>query len=292
MLLHLQPPSFTNVHHSAEDFPAAANEFETILRSNPNVIEALVSLASIHTHGYFTSHPDAGEATAGDRRIAKENYDRVLRLFSSNSAAVASGSGSRSRHGQSERIAEQERDWQLFVEIAQLCASEPSLDAPLKAYGDAYKVFVESEEPTESGKNISSLLLNNIGVLEYHKGFFESAKDRFLGALEEMSKKVARGFEPDLVHDAVVTGLMYNFGVVHEALGDREVAKSTYESILEKHPEFVDGQFPSFFASSLFNFSIKLTFLHPQRKPILPSSDSRQATTKRRKTPTPSSKRL
>ena len=85
-------------------------------------------------------------------------------------------------------------------------------------------------------------VLNNIGVLEYHKADFAGAQERFEAALGEVGQAVelAGGILSDEL-DAVLTAVTYNLGVVYEAIGEPDKAKDAFGQILSRHPEYVDG---------------------------------------------------
>ena len=121
-----------------DDIPAAVNTFETILRRQHGCIEALVSLAAIHTHAAFSSAEEADSAL--ERKKAKELYDQVLRLFASNRDADAESSTAAA--GKSERVRAIARDPQLFIEIARLWSDESGLERPLRAYVEIGRAHV------------------------------------------------------------------------------------------------------------------------------------------------------
>lgn len=223
----------------AVDFPAATNIFETILRRQPRCIEALVSLASIHTHLAFTYHSVAD--SSAERKKAKELYDQVMRLF----ATGKDPSDVDRAISQSVRTREISHDADLFVEIAKLWSDENNLDRSLQAYRQSAQIH---REPTvddagrERDGTVPAPVLNNIGVLEYHKADFAGAQERFEAALGEVGQAVelAGGILSDEL-DAVLTAVTYNLGVVYEAIGEPDKAKDAFGQILSRHPEYVDG---------------------------------------------------
>ena len=132
------------------------------------------------------------------------------------------------------------RDPQLFIEIARLWSDESGLERPLRAYVEASRIYVEELE-----LDVPPQLSNNVGVLEFQRGDFGKAQKAFEDALTDAGVKAQEGLTEEL--DAVITGVMFNFGVVCEAMGDAEKAKGAYEQVLAKHPEFVDGKSRSLF---------------------------------------------
>ncbi|KAK4704656.1 RNA polymerase-associated protein CTR9, partial [Phenoliferia sp. Uapishka_3] len=222
------------------DFPAATNIFETILRRQPRCIEALVSLASIHTHLAFTYHSIAD--SSAERQKAKELYEQVLRLF----AAGKDPTESNRAISLSARTREISHDPDLFIEIAKLWSDENSLDRSLQAYRQSAQIRREAavdEDGEETEGSVPAPILNNIGVLEYQKGDLVSAQTRFEAALGEVGHAVSQagGVISDEV-DAVLTAVTYNLGVIYEAIGDPEKAKDAFGQILARHSEYVDAK--------------------------------------------------
>lgn len=219
------------------DFPAATDMFETILRRHPRCIEALVSLATIHTHLAFT-HPDAADSKA-ERTKAKDLYDQALRLFASGKENQADGEADIKRNlSKSARLGEVARDPELFLEIARLWSEENDVTRSLKAYEESARIT------EENGDRPSPRVLSNIGALEFHRGHLDAAQEKFEAAATEAGKLVAQSEMTEEL-DAIMTALTFNLGVVYEAGGDVERAKGAFDQIVALHPEFVDGKYSS-----------------------------------------------
>lgn len=237
--------------------------YETILRRHPRCIEALVSLASIHTHLAFTYHSVAD--SVAERKKAKELYDQVLRLFSAdatNGNGVGAGAGPGKLVAKSERVRQVARDEEMFVEIARLWGDEQGLDRSLRAYQEASRIVEdivtdfaadeESQADSQSPEDVAAYkkarinrarLLNNMGVLEFNKGQLVEAQNQFELALTLVGEEIARpgstGLDEEL--DAVLTPCTFNRGVVLDSLGEEEQAIQCYEQVLAAHPEYVEG---------------------------------------------------
>jgi RNA polymerase-associated protein CTR9 len=78
------------------------------------------------------------------------------------------------------------------------------------------------------GEKAPPQLINNIAVLQHTKGKLSSAQLLYQSAWGEMMK------------DMLIT-LSYNLGRLEEDAGNVDEAKKTYEGLLKKHPDYVDG---------------------------------------------------
>ena len=242
------------------DYPAAINTYENVLRKQPRSIEALVSLASIHARTALTSSAAnaASTETNADKAKARELFDQVVRLFQG-TADLKDGLGDRfALDPLSARIQQIARSPDLYVEIARLWTDEDPHKS-LQAYRQSLEVRQDIEESAvrhgengEHGQNghfhgaasMPPQLLCNIGSLEFARGEYESAQERFEEAVtldleRQQASQEAGGPQEG---DAVMMTLMYNLGVVMEARGQKEEATQLYESrLLARHPEFVEG---------------------------------------------------
>ncbi|GAA5893159.1 uncharacterized protein JCM6883_007583 [Sporobolomyces salmoneus] len=254
-----------------EQFPPAINAFETLIRKHPQTVEALVSLASIHTHLAFTFHSLSDSQAS--RKAAKEAYDSVLRIFAQgksgvDSAAVDTGGGGSGSMGSQKEIAKSERirqlanDRDMYIEMARLWSDENRVDRSLKAWQEARRIQVEQElekvedqslldqdesydvELEKAEKKVDPRVRNNIAVLLYNKKSYQSATGHFELALGTIGQEFAeKGGELDGGEtDAVLTAVTYNLACCYEKEGDVDRAKEGWENVLRGHPEFVDAK--------------------------------------------------
>lgn len=221
----------------SEQYPAAINAYETLLRKHPQTIEALVSLASIHTHLAFSFHSPSDSAAS--RKLAKENYDAVLRIFAQGKGAgggdEVGGEGATKREiAKSERIRQLARDRDLYVEMARLWSDDVSVERSLKAWQEARRIQVDQvldsierefendedydQEVERAERLVDARIRNNIGVLLYNKRSYASSRGHFEMAFETVGKEFAeKGAELDGgVTDAVLTGVTYNLACCYE----------------------------------------------------------------------------
>lgn len=224
---------------SPEDYPAAVNTYETILRRNGRCIEALVSLAAIHTALAFSYRGVTDSAV--ERKKAKDLYDQVLRIFATGKEGQGPGKQVNKFIAKSERVREIARDPQMFIEIARLWADDSNMERSLRAYQEAERIM---EEETDAGSP-NAPLLNNIGVLLFQKGDYAGAQASFEEALTEVGNKIAEaGGNVSEENDAVLIPCTYNRGVTLEVQGDKQGAVESYQQIIGMHPEYVEGEQP------------------------------------------------
>ncbi|KAM0788951.1 hypothetical protein ACM66B_003026 [Microbotryomycetes sp. NB124-2] len=221
----------------ASEWPAAIDKYGSILRKFPRCVEALVSLAAIHTFNGFSSRSISD--SVAERKKAKDYYDQVLRLFATGKERQGSGKQVDRFVAKSERVRSIARDADMYVEIGRLWSDEPSLERSLRAFNEAERILQEEfDEPRPNPG-----LLNNIGVLLYHKGRLESAQATFEEALTEVGAKIAEDEGVvSAANDALFTPALYNRGVTLETLGKTDEAEAMYEQVLNTHPEYVDAK--------------------------------------------------
>ncbi|KAK4055542.1 protein required for normal CLN1 and CLN2 G1 cyclin expression [Microbotryomycetes sp. JL201] len=221
----------------SSEWPAAIDKYEGILRKFPRCIEALVSLAAIRTFNGFSSRQISD--SIAERKKAKEHYDQVLRLFATGKERQGTGKQVDRFVAKSERVRSIARDADMYVEIGRLWSDEPSLERSLRAFNEAERILQEEfDEPRPNPG-----LLNNIGVLLYQKGRYDSAQATFEEALTEVGAKIAA--EEGVIsqaNDALFTPAMFNRGVTLEALGKADEAEAMYQQVLNSHPEYVDAK--------------------------------------------------
>jgi RNA polymerase-associated protein CTR9 len=242
------------MHVQIQDWPAAVNAYDAVLRKQPRSIEAMVSMASVYSHAVFTDTPISAEKQEDDLKKARDLFDQVVGLFQG-TAHLKDGLGDRhSLDPLGTRIQQIATNSDLYVEIARLCM-EDDMAKSLQAYRQGLGVWRDANNE-QDGVNQASLdasqnsigpqLLCNIGCLEYSRGDFESAQERFEEAITtDLERQQAlQEIGGSREGDATMMTLMYNLGIVMEARGQKEEAKQLYEGrLLARHPEFIEGWF-------------------------------------------------
>lgn len=218
-------------------YPDASNIFLGILQRDPRNVEALASLAAIHTHLAFatTSLVDS----TNERIKAEELYEKLLIIFtearlSRTRAQEEQGIEASIEYEPGERMGELENDPEMLIELAKLNADKHDLEKTQSLYIKAAQVYSSLEKP------VPLRLSNNLAVLAFLRGEFAEAQSGFEQAL---AKIAVQGGEGDTLA-AMIIALAYNLAVTNEALGDDDLAKKGYEAVLAQHGEFVDGTFP------------------------------------------------
>lgn len=122
-----------------DHLPNAIFALEGLIRKQPKCVEALAALAAIQTNLAFQFH--AVSDSNGARKVAKESYEAVLRIFKQGKEAATGGGGEVAAAGGGDRlIAKSERvrtlaeDRDLYLEIARLWSDEPNVERSLNAY--------------------------------------------------------------------------------------------------------------------------------------------------------------
>jgi RNA polymerase-associated protein CTR9 len=96
------------------------------------------------------------------------------------------------------------------------------------------------------GNSASPQLINNIGVLQHTKGNLPAAQLLYQSAWAETINSTEEGAAE--MDDMLIT-LSYNLGRLEEDAGNIGEAKKTYEGLLKKHPDYVDGTQSSFISN-------------------------------------------
>lgn len=234
------------------DLNNAQASLERLIKKQPDFIEALITLAAIHTHiAYHTkSSTEANER----RQAAMKLYDQVLRMLSTQGDKRASATSA--YRSMITRIQSAANDPDLFVEVGRLWTTLDPNKA-LKAYQSAISVR------TDLGLPILSQLHNNVGCLLFHKKQNEQALDAFQAAA-----KAAAESTNEEEKDAILTTTAYNMAVVQETTGTVEDAETTYKRILGRHPEWIEGERSSRCLTSIVTLkSLTHALLYSQSTP-------------------------
>ena len=214
---------------------AAVNTLDTFLQQAQSLrqrpIEAMVMLSSLR------ANPLPG-ADSSEKGKARELYDQVSKTLGLPDATSHTQNGNQPHPtGRSARkIAE---DVDMHIEIARLW-QEDNLERMHRALKEALRI-------SETTGRSDPKLVNNVAVMAYLDENLDSARTMFESALTQSSKQDSASA------DAMSSTLLYNLARTYEQQGDETMARGAYEKLLDRHPEYVDGECLSdlFYASSL-----------------------------------------
>jgi RNA polymerase-associated protein CTR9 len=83
-------------------------------------------------------------------------------------------------------------------------------------------------------------LLNNMGCFHYQAERYIRARELFQVALNACVKAAQK--DENIDTDALVTSISYNLGRTYEVEGLLDDAKTVYEGLLGRHPDYIDAQ--------------------------------------------------
>jgi RNA polymerase-associated protein CTR9 len=118
------------------------------------------------------------------------------------------------------------------------------------------------------GETASPQLLNNIGVLQHTKGDLPAAQLLYQSAWAETVKLEEQGTAET---EDMLISLSYNLGRLQEDAGNISEAKKTYEGLLNKHSDYVDGNTTSI-SNQLMIAVARLCYLDAVESSFDPSS--------------------
>ncbi|KZT71727.1 TPR-like protein [Daedalea quercina L-15889] len=207
-----------------DDPVAAIGTLDSYLQQAQNPrqrpLEAMVMLASLR------AKPLPG-ADITEKGKARELYDQVSKALGLPDATAHTQNGSSSYHTRrsSRKIAE---DIDMHVEIARLWQND-NLERMQRALKEALRI-------SEATSRSNPRLVNNVAVLEYLDGNFESARPMFENAITQASSV------GDPAADGMSTTTLYNLARTYEEQGEESTARDAYEKLLDRHPEYVDAK--------------------------------------------------
>ncbi|KWU41627.1 TPR-like protein [Rhodotorula sp. JG-1b] len=230
-----------------DHLPNAIFALEGLIRKQPKCVEALAALAAIQTNLAFQFH--AVSDSNGARKVAKESYEAVLRIFKQGKEAATGGGG---EGAASERVRTLAEDRDLYLEIARLWSDEPNVERSLNAYIRAAEIETdkgndaEDEEAGAKEEEDKDDLYAMPKPEKDHADLYR-AQEEFeralgkLGAGINIADRSSCGFDPTET-DAVMTATSFNLAACYEALGEVDKAKNGYELLLGQHKEFVEAK--------------------------------------------------
>ncbi|EMD33781.1 hypothetical protein CERSUDRAFT_117863 [Gelatoporia subvermispora B] len=209
-----------------DEIPAAIHTLDTLLQqpSGERSAEAIAMLASLR------AHPRPGVSStdqAQEKQRARELLERVCRILH-----LPEDPHSQTANGSSTPLTRSQRkvaqDVDLHVEIAKLWQGENN-DRMERAYQEAARL-------SEAGGRADPRIVNNLAVLKHLEGDASQARSLYEKALTD-----AAGLDP-AVAEGMSTSILYNLARAYEDQGEIVMARDAYEKLLNRHPEYVDGE--------------------------------------------------
>lgn len=197
-------------------------------------------LASLRAH----PRPGVSSSDAAAERVrARELFDRVAKAIEQRDDQHAFVIANNRANGHANQVPPQlsrlvANDIQMYIEIAKLWQNE-SLEKTSKAFSEGLRI----SEAVGEGSQGDPRLLNNLGVLAHLEGKTETATGLYEKALMGVSVlgsslDGAAGADGE----AMSTSILYNLARIYEDIGEHSRAGEAYEKLLERHPEYVDGE--------------------------------------------------
>ncbi|TFK25227.1 RNA polymerase II-associated protein [Coprinopsis marcescibilis] len=200
-----------------DETPAAIHTLDTLLQQ-PNAqrsVEATVMLASLR------ACPREGVIAydlAQEQARARDLFDRALKGIEIDGA----------RSGPSKASRNITEDLEMHLEIARLWQGE-NIERVGKAYEEAMRI-------SEASGDIDPRLINNISALKHLDGRFSEARALYETALMKTATLQSTDTE------SMSTSMLYNLARVYEDEGETTLAKSAYDKLLSRHPEYIDAK--------------------------------------------------
>lgn len=210
---------------TADEMAAAIHTLDTLLQPPrpQKSLEATVMLASLRA---FPRPGVSSSDVAQERSKARELFDRFIKGLEIEDVKAANGHGPGHNSGRASRTIGEDRD--MHIEIARLWQND-NLDRMGKALREALRI-------SESGDgSVDPRLLNDLGVLLHLEGNLHDAR-----AYYERALIGASGGQD--ANEGMATSILYNLARAYEDDGEESLAKDAYEKLIERHPEYVDGE--------------------------------------------------
>ncbi|KAG8810480.1 hypothetical protein FRC17_002919 [Serendipita sp. 399] len=214
-------------HIKRGETAAAIHVLDTMLSGpeSQHTTEAIIMLASLRASeraGLSSSE------SAADKVKARELYERVKK-----SAAPQTNGASKMINGATPPVkkAAWMHDMEMHLELARLWEME-DLQKALSAYQDARSISVSTP------KGVDPRIVNNIAVLVHLENNLNEARSLY----EESLGLVSTTWAADEQMDAMSTTVLYNLARIYEDQGEMSTAKEAYEKLLQRHPEYIDGE--------------------------------------------------
>lgn len=186
--------------------------FESIVKKHPKSTEALFLLALYYVQRW-QSNPMVSEKEYKDRAVVY--LEKFMRMTKEQDEAPPI---------------------EALLTLAKL-TEDKNITASLNTLNDVIQLLTSQEIP------VNAELYNNIGVLHYTKGSYESARTFF-----DLAKTAVENGHSYHGED-IKTSINFNIARLEDASGNIEEAKRLYAEILETHPDYLSARIRSVYLS-------------------------------------------
>lgn len=218
------------------DFGEAKLRLEKIIQQSKN-LESMMLLGTLYAEEVFMSQQ------AGDKEDKSNEFKKAVSLLET--VRMAWKDPKKNLTPDSSVLLNLARLYEAESPEKSLMCLQQVEGLELKQIPDSERPQTDNEEEMEAFKksfreSLPPQLLNNMGCFLYQSEKFELAKDTFQIALNACID--VRERQEDVDSDALVTTISFNLGRTYEAAGQLEEAKSVYEGLLARHPEYTDAR--------------------------------------------------
>ncbi|KAK7203647.1 hypothetical protein BZA70DRAFT_71265 [Myxozyma melibiosi] len=203
------------------DLTEAKLTFEKIIQEHPKCAEGLLILGYLYARDHVQHASVVGSINRNDAKLAASEKAKARILLERYLNLVESRPG----------ISDTEID--VHITLSMLYESE-NINQAITSLEHAMAL---QRQITEGGI-VDPRLLNNMGVLRYHKGSYEEARELFQSGLSQITSEE---FKAENRESLLVT-MTYNLARLEEQTGNVEEAKTLYQEIDERMSGYVDAR--------------------------------------------------
>lgn len=197
--------------------------FEKIVQEHPKCAEGMLILGYLYARDHIGRTPIIGSSSRSDNKLSGFETAKARVLLERYLSIVDSRPGIQST------------EIDVCITLSQLYENE-NIDRAVSFLEQALAL----QKQISTGERIQPKLLNNLGVLNYHKGKLEQARELFESSLAQLSgENSAVGIEDK---ESLIVSTTYNLARLEEQSGKIEEAKTLYYEIDKQMPGYVDAR--------------------------------------------------
>lgn len=229
------------------NFGGAKFRLEKLIQQNP-IIEAQTLLGTLYAEDVFAAqNSNSTEDKSAELKKALKHLEDVQKAWKDKSRNIIPDQSVLLNLARLYETDHPERSLKCLEEVEQM-----ELDA-IPEEDQPQDIEDELEKKNFLREMLPPHLLNNMGCFHFQAERFVRAREFFQTALNACVKAEARDESIDT--DALVTSISYNLARTYEAESALDQAKNVYESLLQRHSDYIDAQ-------------IRLTYIALQEHPM------------------------